>query len=69
MSKDPMTAERFAVDAMTMAIGALKAKRVEGDGTDHVVAKLTARWPARHLQEVWCYSLHAIADWRPSHEH
>lgn len=40
MAKDPITAERYAVEAMSMAIGALKAKRVEGDGTDHVVRKL-----------------------------
>jgi hypothetical protein len=40
MSKDPTTPERYAVDAMNMAVGALKAKRTDGDGVDHVIAKL-----------------------------
>lgn len=40
MAKDPVTRERFAVDAMNAAIGALKAKRTEGDRIDEVIAKL-----------------------------
>lgn len=40
MSKDPLTPERYAVDAMHMAIGALRMSRKEGDGSDEIVERL-----------------------------
>lgn len=40
MSKDPDTPERYAVDAMHMAIGALLAHRTDDNGNERIIAKL-----------------------------
>lgn len=40
MSKDPKTAERFAVEAMATAIGALRALKRDGDLLDTVINQL-----------------------------
>lgn len=40
MAKDQKTPERFAVEAMTLAIGALKMARTDTNGADHVIEVL-----------------------------
>lgn len=37
MAKDQKTPERFAVEAMTLAMGALHMARTEANGADHVI--------------------------------